>query len=314
MKRPHHSTLTLLVVLGFFAAQHLTALDPARAFSLGLRATDSDEVKSSPTRIGIISYWNLDDKGWETVPKGSLVLINPEDGVLEGGTDNPVNDLAKWQDLFKKLKDRKLNVLGYVQTGYFDHETCKTKPKANCQLVKRIKLQVKTYYDKFTGLDGIFFDETSPQESNEATADYKKEYELLRSMNFPGRITVFNVGWTSEKAVQATKKGEHLVLYESHPDGYVKDADLITKLTSDAHQRGIIVWHLLHSVTEVSDMCTYVKEMNKRGADYGYITNIGGNWEQGENTWGSLPPYWADELSAFENQRCPIPTPTPTPK
>lgn len=31
------------------------------------------------------------------------------------------------------------------------------------------------------------------------------------------------------------------------------------------------------------------------GADYVFVTDVGGDWEHGENTYGRPPVYWNDE-------------------
>jgi hypothetical protein len=213
-----------------------------------------------------------------------------------------VQDASTWRQLVDRLRKKNIAVLAYVPTGYFTHAHCQKGPEPECQTTQRIELQVKTYYQLIPSLAGIFYDETSPKGGG--PSDYNKEYAMLRSINLAGRITVFNVGWSSAEAVNATKAGEHLVLYESSPFTYQKDAEGITSLTRKARNKGIIVWHLMHSVCR-EDMCSYVAEMAHRGANYGYITNIGGDWKAGENTWGTLPRYWDEELRAFSSPGTP---------
>lgn len=307
MKRPYSYTLALLVMLGCIASLPLGASSGAISPSFpqvtapepSLRPANQDTVKVAGLHIGIISYWCLSSTAWDRVPADSLVLINPEDGILKAKDDKAVPDSLEWAQLFERLKQKNVMVLGYVPTGYFDHVSCKKKPKPKCQTEARIRRQVETYYQLMPSLAGIFYDETSPKK--EKGADYDKEYELLRSINMSGRITVFNVGTASDKAVKATRKGEHLVLFESSPKEYddKEQAKLIAALTREARDNGIIVWHLMHSVSSAEDMCAYVAKMAERGANYGYVTNIGGDWENGDQTWNSLPPYWEEELAAF---------------
>lgn len=258
--------------------------------------TDKAATKGSDIRIGIISYWEASSAAWDRVPADSLVLINPNDGILETNGNQPVQNSSAWIQLVDRLRKKSIVVLGYVPTGYFDRGPCKKDSQPKCQPEARIRLQVKTYYQLIPSLAGIFYDETSPKEG--LPDDYNKEYGLLRSMNLPGRITVFNVGWPSDAAVKATRAGEHLVLYESSPYKYQKNADAITALTRSARDKNIIVWHLIHSACR-EDLRSYVAQMAERCANYGYVTNVGGDWEAGENTWGSLPPYWDEELAAF---------------
>jgi hypothetical protein len=272
-------------------------------------------------RIGIISYWNLESPDWAKVPENSLVVINPDSGILEqkskAGKLLPEwetnKDAAKWNSRVLELQARHVVVIGYVPTGEFDHNPhCKLKREPGCQKKEWIKLQVETYYTEIPTLDGIFYDETSPKKELEAKADYKTEYALLRSINRSQGITVFNVGTPSEKAVDATNPGEHLVLFESTPAEFKSMAALISESTATARQKGILVWHLIHTVPKADQMCLYVAEMIKRGAQYGYVTNI----PQNPYTWNSLPEeknganangYWDKELRAFSTggQPCP---------
>lgn len=304
MKRLNNFIPSLLVIVGCIATTPLGAssggIPPAfpqiHVPETVSRPADNDTANVQDIRIGIISYWEPSSEAWDRVPAGSLVLINPNSGILETGGNQAVPNSSAWVQLVDRLRKKNIVVLGYVPTGYFDHVSCKKEPKPKCQTEARIRLQIKTYYQLIPSLAGIFYDETSPKEG--APDDYNKEYGLLRSLNLPGRITVFNVGWSSAEAVKATRAGEHLVLYESSPYKYLKNAEWITTVTRSARDKGIIVWHLMHSVCR-EDMCSYVTKMAERGANYGYITNIGGDWEAGENTWGSLPPYWEEELAAF---------------
>jgi hypothetical protein len=302
MKRLHHCVISLAVILGCVVAltegaslSKIPGGFNARGSKSASRpaAAEHPTAQSSSPRIGIISYWQPSSPAWDRVPAQSVVLINPESGILEPGTDQPVSDLAEWVKLVARLKKNKIVVIGYVPTGYFDHETCKKTPAPKCQTKDRIRLQVKTYYKRIPSLDGIFYDETSPKEG--VSADYKKEYKFLRSLNLKGRITVFNVGTTSAEALAATNAREHLVLFENSGDEYDKSKAEVIDLTREARKKGVVVWHLLHTVTAQEKMCSYVAEMAQRGADYGYVTNI----ENGDLTWDSLPSYWDAELEAF---------------
>lgn len=296
--------LALLVASVWTAALSLSAssrglssvFPQGRLPELVLPLADHDSAKAPSIRIGIISYWDLASPAWDNIPADSTVLINPNSGILQKDSEQAVQDASGWGQLVDRLRKKNIAVLAYVPTGYFTHDHCKKGPEPECQTKQRISLQVKTYYQLIPSLAGIFYDETSPKEGG--PSDYNQEYSMLRSINSAGRITVFNVGWSSEEAVKATKAGEHLVLYESAPFGYEKDAAWITTQTLHARDKGIIVWHLLHSVCR-EDMCSFVAKMAERGANYGYITNIGGDWKAGENTWGSLPRYWDEEPAAF---------------
>lgn len=310
MKRFHHYVLSLVAILSCLVAPTegiSSGKTPGDSIARGSKsasrhaANGHSAVQSSGPRIGIISYWEPSSPAWDRVPAQSVVLINPQNGILEPGTNQPVSDLAEWVKLVGRLKKNKIVVIGYVPTGYFDHETCKKTPAPKCQTKDRIRLQVKTYYKRIPSLDGIFYDETSPKGG--VSADYNKEYKFLRALNPTGRVTVFNVGTTSVKAVEATNAREHLVLFENSGDEYDKSKDEVTDLTRVARKKGIVVWHLLHTVTSEEKMCSYVAAIAQREADYGYITDI----ENGDKTWDSLPSYWDAELEAFSapGNNCP---------
>ena len=238
--------LALLAALGCSGAMSLSASSsgsPA-AFHTGrqsalvspLGAHDSGIAPN--IRIGIISYWDLSSPAWDNIPAESTVVINPNSGILQTDSEQAVQDASGWRQLVDRLRKKNIAVLAYVPTGYFTHAHCKKGPEPECQTKQRISLQVKTYYQLIPSLAGIFYDETSPKDGG--SSDYEKEYTMLRSINVSGRSIVFNVGWSSAEAVSATKAGEQLVLYESSPFTYQKDAEGIATLTHKARDKGIL--------------------------------------------------------------------------
>lgn len=322
--------------------------DPAVAKTGAPAPAAAQGANALGVRIGIISYWDvppswpapaspgapvscdpLKSTPWERVPANSLVVINPESGILERVEDKaqptkqyaggPVKDLGAWVNLARCLRERGVDVLGYVPTGYFDRRPCEKDKKTGwfkCQTEPDIRLQVKTYYDNIPGLSGIFFDETSRKtdlppgklDKKALEAAYTAEYALLRSINLQGRVSVFNVGTPSSEAVGAAEALDHLVLYESAPKGYDDDSATITALSRQARNKDVVVWHLLHSVGKgkkdkeaAQQMGEYVRKMAERCADYGYVTDIGAG--KNEPTWNKLPRYWDAELTAFSNSK-----------
>ncbi len=121
MKRRNNYIFTLLVLLGCIAASQ------ERAGSSGMsrvfnhadgcgrvsRPAEKDTDNGSGLRIGIISYWDLSSPAWDRVPAGSMVLINPDSGILDLNSDKVVSDSKKWVALFERLKNQQhLKVLG----------------------------------------------------------------------------------------------------------------------------------------------------------------------------------------------------------
>lgn len=308
MTKIHRNALLLLLLCAALAPSPLSprasASDSARAAAAKHAAAQST---TEPVHMAIIGYWSATSTNWDSVPDDSVVVINPSSGILKENTLDVVGNTVEWTNLVEKLKDpnqhKNVKVLGYVPTGYFRHlQKCAITPGKNphCQEWARIQLQVDTYYDKVrrqgqpSKLDGIFYDETAPK--NGMTTSFEKEYEDIRKTNKPGRTTVFNIGAANSKALAATLKDEHIVLYESTPGGYGNNPDLIT-LTKDASDRGVIVWHLLYDVGNKKEMCSYVKLMADRKARYGYVTNFGVN-----DAWNKRPKYWDEERDAFATQ------------
>jgi hypothetical protein len=303
----------ILMLLGCAALSHWAmssgAASPSQARQPEQSALTSG--KGAAIQIGIISYWLLSNPGWRCVPPNTVLLINPRNGILQKGSNEPVETWKEWLALVKELKGKKVEVLGYVPTGYFDRSaSCEDKDNKRCEPEERIRLQVKTYYELIPELDGIFYDETSPKEG--ISPDFEKEYSLLRSINKENKatgLTVFNVGAPEKKAVAAASSGEHVVLFESSPGEFKNQKAKIAAAISEAKRKEggpVKVWLLVHSVSDKKKMRSHVTEMAALGADYGYVTNLSGDWKK-VNTWVSLPPYWEEELKAFSAASEPCP-------
>jgi hypothetical protein len=260
-------------------------------------------------RMAIVSYWSSQSPFWDQVPANSIVIINPDSGILQppGGkttTDpnKPVTDIADWIALFQRLranKDLNLTILGYVPTGYFDH---RSQNCGKCKTEARIKLQVATYYELMPQLDGIFYDEAAPDDGYPGQS-YTAEYEMIRRTNLANKLTVFNPGTWSMDAVAATKAGEHLVTFESTADHYKDHSDEIKAASLKAREAKIIVWHLIYSAKSKDKLLAHVCEMKDRGADFGYIVSEDNN----KHTWDKPPKYWEREKAAFSNASAPCP-------
>lgn len=251
------------------------------------------QAQAVATRIGVISYWGTNASLYNQLPGGSLALINPDSGIFQGQTTTLVPDLAAYKSIVDQQTSRNVRLIGYVPTGYFNH-SC--NQMGVCQTWERIEAQVRNYFQQMPNLKGIFFDEAAPANWN--CAAFVNEYQQLRTIvkKYRADATIaFNAGVPDNCVVTGTQAGEIAVLFESDTSSYTSQAQPITNATATARAKGVLTWHLVHSVPAQADMERVVQEIKTRGADYGYITNIGGNWQAGENTWGSLPPYWTRE-------------------
>jgi Spherulation-specific family 4 len=254
----------------------------------------------SESGIGVISYWGTDQNLYNQLPDGSMALVNPENGIFAGQTTTLSANLGAFQSIVKEQDARGVEMLGYVPTGYFNH-TCDIGGK--CQTWSRIEAQVQAYFENMPNLGGIFFDEAAPSnwDCNAFIAEYEQLREIVNTYN-PEATIAFNAGVPDNCIVNATDAGEIAVLFESDQTSYEAQAQNIINATSLAQTKGVLTWHLIHSVKTADDMLRVVEEAKNRGADYAYVTSIGGNWQAGENTWGSLPPYWEQEITLFSGE------------
>lgn len=283
-----------------FAAKVLIVLS-CIVNSYGNDLSDNANAVNAPTQLkaGVISYWGTTASTYDKLPVGALALINPDNGIFvsaDQGTKLPV--LTEFKSIVKKAAKRGVHMLGYVPTGYFDH-SCNTN--GVCQTWKRIEAQVKAYFANFPALEGIFFDEVSPRNWN--CAAFPAEYQLLRDIvaKYKSSATIaFNAGAPDNCVVSGVNSGEIVVLFENSFAEYKAQSENIKVSTQTALAKKAIPWHLVHTVKTTEDMRTAASQAKTSGATYFYCTDIGGNWQAGENTWGSLPPYWNDELLLFK--------------
>jgi hypothetical protein len=251
----------------------------------------------SGTGIGVISYWGTDAALYNQLPAGSLAVINPDSGlfVAAGQTTTLVPDLASWRDIVNNTAARGVKLLGYVPTGYFNHGC---NAEGQCQTWARIEAQVAAYFAQLPAVTGIFFDEAAP--ATWSCSAFVTEYQKLRALVAryrPGAQVTFNAGVPDNCVVGGALAGETVVLFESSSADYTAQATQITSATAAARSKGVSTWHLVHSVATPTAMSSIVTQARQMQVNLVYVTDIGGNWQAGENTWGSLPSYWASEVS-----------------
>lgn len=253
-------------------------------------------AQTATTGVGVISYWGTDTALYDQLPAGSLAVINPDSGVFvaTGQTTTLVPELLTWRTLVDRTASRGVNLLGYVPTGYFNH-TCNIP--GECQTWSRIEAQIAAYFAQLPSIKGIFFDEAAPTTWN--CSAFVTEYQQLRALVTkyrPGAQIAFNAGVPDNCVVSGALAGETVVLFESSTTDYTAQATQIRAATAAARTKGVQAWHLVHTVPTQSAMSTILSTARQMQVNYVYATNIGGNWQAGENTWGSLPIYWASEV------------------
>jgi len=256
-------------------------------------------VSADAMQIGVISYWGTNSALYAKLPAGSLALVNPDNGIFvsSGQTQKLVPDLSAYQSIVKQTSSRKISMLGYVPTGYFNHG-CNADGK--CQKWDRIEAQVKAYFANMPDLKGIFFDEAAPSNWNcgAFVGEYQKLRDIVKKYNAKALIA-FNAGVPDNCAVSGAKSGEILVLFESDETAYF-GTDAIKESTATALRKGVVPWHLVHTVKTEAKLNAVFKQAQSTNVAYLYVTDIGGDWQHGEDTWGSLPSYWSKEVALFQ--------------
>lgn len=238
-------------------------------------------------KIGYISYWGDNIAKYDSILEGSIAVINPSDGILvsQGQKFKPVQNIQAFKFIVQKLHSRNVKVLGYVPTGYFNHE-CSIIGK--CQEWARIRKQVEVYYREIPTIDGIFFDEAAPSKWD--CGAFPNEYESLRTIvnsNAKNAIIAYNAGVADNCVVSGLIKDEIGVLFEAGPKEYLNQKDNLIASSNAAHEKGAKVWHLVHSLSEPALLNKILNITLIYGADYFYSSPIGGDWQNGQNTWAS---------------------------
>ena len=255
--------------------------------------------------LAVISYW--DPAEFARLPSGSLAVVNPADGIV--GADAAT--VAAFKQAVRTARARDVRFLGYVPTGYGDRRSGHPNGEGSVgQSLADIRRQISLYASTFgtATLDGIFFDETS-QSCSSAARDYPTLSAAVRAAGL--QRSAFNPGWVGDGYcfVDATPRGDVVVTFESTLDAYLTDPSLETDLRTAnqrAHAKGARTWHLVDAAPGTGGLAKALAALRRRGPDLAYVTDIGENWQAGENTWGSPPGYWTAEVQCLTGSSCPV--------
>lgn len=283
--------LTFLVTAGSAARRVLVCvlLGLAMPLSALAQATAGATVPS----LGVISYWGTDAALYDQLPANSLALVNPDSGlfIAEQQTLTPVPELPVWRTITDSARARGVHLLAYVPTGYFNHGC---NQLGTCQTWARIEAQVAAYFTALPGISGIFFDEVAP--TAWSCQVFAAEYQRLRTIvnrYRPGALIAFNTGVADLCVLNGLLAGETVVLFEGTAAAYARSSTVIRTVTAHARARGLRTWHLVHTAPTSSHLNAALALARQAQADRVYVSDIGGNWQAGENTWGSPPSHWA---------------------
>lgn len=186
--------------------------------------------------------------------------------------------------------------LFHVPTGYGDRVSGHPNGSGSVgQTLAEIEAQIDVYAETFgDDLEGIFFDEAA-QSCSSAATDFAQLSDLTRAAGLTW--SAFNPGWVGDGFcyVDATPAGDVVITFENALETYLTnpylDYDLATANTR-AHARGVRTWHLVNKAEGTAGLSQAVTKLRERVPDFAYVTDIGENWQAGENTWGSPPSYW----------------------
>lgn len=265
---------------------------------------DEIRAKTGMPIMATISYWQPAD--YAKLPSGGVGLINPNDGIA-GATQAQID---AYKPVVADAVKRNVRLLAYVQTGYGERDPNKDNGQGTKgQSMAQIKGQVDKYIAQYgkANLYGIFFDETD-EPCAQAPADYAEWSAYVRSKGL--KVAAFNPGWVGDGYcfVKATPKADIITVFESDLNTYLHDEWVPTDLAEAqkiAKAQGSLTWHLIHSVKTDAEFKTAMDTLRARQPDFAYVTNIGGDWQHGEDTWGSPPVYWEKELKCLQEGVCP---------
>lgn len=284
----------LAAALATSSAEAAPSRRPAPAKS-STASSPASPAAAASLRLAVISYWDPAD--YAKLPAGSLAVVNPADGIV--GADAAT--VTQLRQAVGTARARGVHFLGYVPTGYGVRTSGAPNDGGTVgQSLSDVRRQIELYASTFGSgtLDGIFFDEAS-QPCGTAARDYATFSAQVRAAGF--RQSAFNPGWVGDGYcfVDATPRGDVVVTFESDLTSYLTDPDVESDLgvsTARAHARGALTWHLVYSATGTQGLRQALAALRRRAPDLGYVTDIGGDWQAGENTWGSPPSYWTTEV------------------
>ncbi len=241
------------------------------------------------TRLAIPSYAAPGSQQWRTWqalgPQAlGIMIVNLKNG-------DEVGFSAPTAAAVKSAQDAGITVLGYVHTGYGKREPQEVRAK--------IDAVFKNY-----GVNGIFLDET-PAECNEANkwagmqvryyqglADYihQKGAKSVVVLN-PG-LTPTEDCWMRFTDILVTFEQATLANYQHK----FEDRTWTQKYAPERF------WHLIYSVPSAAEMKVAIALARERRAGWLYVTSDGPDG----NPWNDVPPYLAEEASAWSGQAVPL--------
>lgn len=156
---------------------------------------------SQPSIAGTLIplYSHPTHESWNTLAElntslETIVIINPDNGPVECNTTMS----SDYIEGIAKLKSASIKVIGYVSTQYA------------ARSIDLVKADVALYYECFSNLDGIFFDEAN---SFAGSAEYYANlYTFVKETNSSQKVVLNPGTYPDEAIVQAS---DIVIVYEN---------------------------------------------------------------------------------------------------
>ncbi len=222
-------------------------------------------------KFAMPAYFN-DGPQWATLTaigeQFSLAVLNPDSGPGSSAIPQIATQVAA-------AKLAGIKVIGYVSTNYEGDGVAAHVPK------EPVDPAIKKYLDWY-GVDGIFFDETSPECSKSAMLDTHVQY--LRAQK-SGAIVVLNPGRNTEECFASPSGLNADVIVNFENTAAVYETWLPSFWTNNYPASKF--WHIVYSTSSVNASHVVDLSMQRRGgllfaSDLSFITGPG-------NVFATLP-------------------------
>eukprot|EP01083_Nonionella_stella_P276982 941626_1 len=258
--------------------------------SLAFRVSIGTACKDQ--KFMIPAYWHPSSTAWNVVLSSDpdkkwsgFIILNPCSGPIPNGCGSTEQ---QWQDKINSIKSQGNSVVGYVNSLYGNTWSPHNRD------IPTVKALIDLYYSKYTGIDGIFIDET--HYDAQYFHHYQQIYNHIKSKGSNQQV-VLNVG--SVPDISYANIADIIMVNENYYYYYNAFQPGWTATTTNVEIAHIIHGYdsnqincrqLLHEIVEKS-RCEY-------NVDYIYISN-----NDAYHMANSLPSdtYWTTEICEVKN-------------
>ncbi len=279
----------VVLALGVFG---LSVAPAAKAHTGGHGPAESQQI-AIPSYI----HPGADPAAWDRLidsepEKVGIAVVN----VLNGPD---IEEREVWASVMERAHDAGIQVLGYVDTGYFGATGMRTRLGSTRpeDWVSQAQQDINAWYDLYGDwLGGIFFDDgqnvCGPEEGSNRWADLQAHLNEFQKRREPDSLTVLNPGTVVPQCFEHT--ADVLLTFESPYEAYVgtSPSEALNYRPLDwTPEDPSKIWHLVYGATR-EQMPRAMDLSRQRGAGYIYVTD-----DVLANPWDSVPDdaYWSAE-------------------